>query len=182
MEILQSCGMPRASVMEIPQSCTKLFIWTFSIWGIANTNGAWCASVKYTQGVTRSRTRTDMIYWKRSEVMWHNTERKRRRSQREFIKVKAGTHYAITGMHFLHYWPFVLGIHMDSQHKEPVMQNFICFVVDQILNWQSSSQWNEMPNRSCNIIQMKNGDHVLLQKKYNSSASAMGFSLFYIFT
>ena len=38
----------------------------------------------------------------------------------------------ITWAHFLHYWPFVLGIHRYSPHKTPVMQ---CFCVSLLLLW-----------------------------------------------
>ena len=70
----------------------------------------------------------------------------------------------MTWKRFPHYWPFVRGIQklsLDSPHNgsdwSPVMKNFdVSFVVilGQLLNKQSSCQWFEMTEHSCDITVM----------------------------
>ena len=56
----------------------------------------------------------------------------------------------------MHYWPFLLGIHwlpVDSQHKGPVLQNFVV-CLDTLLNKQASGQSSEIPRPSFDITWM----------------------------
>ena len=58
----------------------------------------------------------------------------------------------MTWVCFLHYWPFVQGIHqllVDSLHKWPVMQGFGFFVVAEISLWTNS--WVASEIRCCYI-------------------------------
>ena len=74
----------------------------------------------------------------------------------------------VTWKCFLHYWPFVKGIHqslVDSPHKGPVMQSsHIFFVVslNKLLNKQPCYQWFEMKWHSCDITVMIRGQHYQL--------------------
>ena len=57
----------------------------------------------------------------------------------------------MTWKHFMHYWPFVKGIHrwqVVSPHQGAVIQRFGVFFVaslNNLLNKKSTSQWFEMP-------------------------------------
>ena len=61
---------------------------------------------------------------------------------------------------FLHYWPFVRGVHrspVDSPHTRPVMRTFdISFNVNQNkqMNKQSSGWWFETSRNSCDVTSL----------------------------